>query len=116
MKKRILSVLLAMVLSVAFCTSASATLYTATSLPTLNFNGSTAECQFIHRDYGKDIDVTLELWSGETPIDSWSDSGVSYVSVSGSRTVVRGVTYTVKVNLTVDGESVYVAPISKRCP
>lgn len=82
--------------------------------PTLTFNGTTALCDVTVSSYGRNISVTLELWDGNTLVDTWTKSGVSIVTVSEHCLVTRGNTYTLKVTGSVNNESITGA-ISKKC-
>lgn len=83
--------------------------------PKLSFSGTRADCEVTVREYGSDIDVTMELWCGSTLVDSWSDEGVSSVTLTGSCRVERGKTYTLEAYGTVDGVSFTATPIRKTC-
>lgn len=113
MKKRIIA--MAAVLVFLLATTANAAVLVTKVTPSLTFSGTTANCSVTVRDSGKEIEATVELWYGNTLIDSWSDSGTSRLTVSGSHTVTKGRTYTMKVAVTVDGSNVNVSPISKTC-
>ena len=114
--KRFISILSAVFLLAAMCLSVCAVEPRATNMiPTLSFNGTTANCKVIITSYGNDIDATMELWNGSKLVDSWSDEGTSTLTITGSRTVTKGVTYTLKVYGTADGQSFSSTPLSKTC-
>lgn len=98
------------------CTGAEATSRALMVVPELLFNGRTAECSVMMREAGKEIEATLELWEGDTLLDSWTDSGISFLSIEGHHRATSGETYTVKVYGTVNGESFTATPLSKTCP
>lgn len=80
---------------------------------TLTFDGTTANCSFSITKLGKQIDATLQLWQGNTLLDSWSGSNMSKLTLNGTHSVVYGQTYTLKVYCTVDSVSYYVQPVSR---
>ena len=83
--------------------------------PTLSFSGTTANCKVIISSPGDDIEATMELWNGNTLVDSWSDEGTTALTITGSCRVTKGVTYTLKVNGTVDGRTFNSSPLSGTC-
>lgn len=82
----------------------------------LTFSGTTATCSTLIKQYGSNIHVTMELYRGSTFITSWSKSGTNRVSINETRLCTSGQTYTLQVNVTVDGSPVYVPPVTKTCP
>ncbi|MCD8099858.1 MAG: hypothetical protein LUE06_04665 [Oscillospiraceae bacterium] len=116
MKKRIFaSIILAVVLISGFCFTANAQTREAFATPSLTFDGNTATCTARIVKAGK-ISATLELWQGSTLVDSWDDSGTSYLLISGSHAVTSGKAYTVKVSGTVDGVAFSSSASPKVCP
>lgn len=116
MKRRIMSFAAVLVLMVAMCASALAIEPRATQInPSLTFTGTTANCSVVIVSPGDDIDATLELWRGNTLVGSWPGEGTSYVSISGTCGVSKGVTYTLKVSGTIDDISINHAGISRTC-
>ena len=98
MKKKTISLILALILLLSCSATAQ-----ATSVQAATPSASIAKP-------GKTIHATLQLWQGRTMIDSWSGNGTSYLLITGSHEVTKGKTYTVKVVCTVDGQSFYVNP------
>lgn len=84
--------------------------------PTLSFSGKTATCTYNLTNYGKKIDITMELWRGSTLIDSWHKTGTSVISLNETCTVTRGLTYTLKVTGTCGGEAISSTSVTKTCP
>ena len=82
----------------------------------LEFNGTTAICSVRVTEVGKTIKATMQLWQGNTLVDSWSGSGTSTLRLSETHSVTKGKTYTVRVTCTVNGSSYAVNPITKTCP
>ena len=81
----------------------------------LKFNGSTATCMGTVVGNGS-ISATLELWQGSTKLVSWPGSGSGYVQISQPYTVVSGVTYTLRLNGTINGVSFPEISETKTCP
>ena len=80
----------------------------------LTFSGSTATCKATATEYGKQIEVTVELWHGGTLLDSWTNSGTNRATAGGSYSGVQsGETYTLKGYGTSNGVPFTVTPISK---
>lgn len=82
----------------------------------LEFNGTTAICSVRITEAGKTIKATMQLWQGNTLVDSWSGSGTSTLRLSETHSVTKGKTYTVRVTCTVNGSSYAVNPTTKTCP
>lgn len=82
----------------------------------LDFNGTTATCSVRISAPGKTIKATMQLWQGNTLVDSWSGSGTSTLRLSETHSVTKGKTYTVRVTCTVNGSSYAVNPVTKTCP
>ena len=74
--------------------------------PTLTFDGATALCGVTVSSYGKHISVKLELYNGNTIIDTWMSSGTSVVSIYESCSVITGNTYTLVVSGFVGNETI----------
>ena len=116
MSKKIMSLITALILMSAMCASAFAVEPRANRIsPSLEFDGKTANCKVVIISSGDDIDATLELWNGNTLVDSWLGEGTSYVSISGKCNVTKGVTYTLTVSGTIDGASIDYDGISRTC-
>lgn len=113
-KKRLLTTLIAMVFLLSSVHVFAATKTTIN--PKLTFTGTTANCYVSVFDYGKSIDVTLELWHGGTKVDSWSKSGTTSVWINENCNVTSGYTYTLIVTGTIGGASINCTPVTKTCP
>lgn len=83
--------------------------------PSLQFSGTTAICKGTVSGSGS-ISANLELWQGSTKLISWPGSGNGFVQISETYTVVSGVTYTLKLNGTINGVSFPEASVTKTCP
>ena len=70
MKKKLVAVCLMVVLLVMACMEAGAAEPRAAEvIPSLSFEGTTANCQVKLSGLGKVIVETLELWNGNTLVD-----------------------------------------------
>lgn len=114
MKKRIIPLIIIFVLLLSISANAVETRAVSVT-PSLSFSGTTAKCSVSIIETGKEIEATLELWCGNTRIDSWSDSGTSYLVIREECGVTKGNTYTLKVILTVDNQSVPVHDLVRTC-
>ena len=102
MKKRLIPLLLVFVVLV--CTTASAVEpRAAKAVPSLSFEGATANCTVSITDFGGEIKATLTLWNGNRVVDSWYGEGTSILRITGSCEVVKGVSYSLRVTGTIDG-------------
>lgn len=100
MKKKTISLILALILLLSCSATAQATsVQAATPSASITINGTTATCRVSIAKPGKTIHATLQLWQGRTMIDSWSGNGTSYLLITGSHEVTKGKTYTVKIVL-----------------
>lgn len=117
MKKRIVA--LAMVVVVLLSVSVQATTKATTAMPVLMFDGKTAICCVeVSADHSTDkIDITASLWRGSTCLATWTESGYEYVCLNASKDVsIRGVTYTLKADVTVNGKALPQFETSAKCP
>lgn len=116
MKKRIVSVfLVAAILSALVATAAAAEPREAQYVPSLSFDGTTANCYFSVTALGKPITATLELWQGSTRVAKWSDSATSRLIIDEDCTVTKGQTYTLKVSGTINGVSFTGTAVTGTC-
>lgn len=117
MKKRLLACT-AMLCAILFSLTVAHAAVTPHANPNadLNFNGTTAICGVRISAPGKTIKATMQLWQGNTLVDSWNGSGTSMLRLSGTHSVTKGKTYTVRVTCTVNGSSYAVNPVTKTCP
>lgn len=117
MKKRViaLALLVLMLLSVTVQATTKAT----TATPVLQFDGKTANCCVeVSADHSTDkIEITASLWRGSTCLATWTESGYEYVCLNASKDVsIRGVTYTLKADITVAGKVWPQIETSAKCP
>ncbi|MGN0985932.1 MAG: hypothetical protein ACI4OU_05500 [Candidatus Enterenecus sp.] len=83
--------------------------------PSLSFEGTTANCWAAIIEANSEISATMTLWRGNRVIDSWSGEGTSALLLEGSCTVNEGLTYTLRVTGTINGEPLEVASITRTC-
>lgn len=102
MKKRLIPLLLVLVLMLSTVASAAEP-RVAQAVPSLSFEGTTANCAVSVTDFGSEIKATLTLWKGNRVVDSWYGEGTSILRITGSCEVVKGVSYSLKVTGTIDG-------------
>lgn len=114
MKKRILAVVLG--LCVILCTTVNAVEPRASYIPTLTFNGTTANCSIAVTSLGHSITVVLELWDEDGKVDSWTKSGTNYVRIEETCTVVSGETYTLKASGTINNVAFDREMVTNTCP
>ena len=117
MKKRIVA--LSMIVMILLSISAQATVKTQIVSPLLQFDGKTANCYVeVSADRSTDkIDITASLWRGSTCLATWTESGYEYVFLSESKDVsIRGVTYTLKADVTINGKALPQLETSANCP
>ena len=116
MKQRLISLTLALAVILCVSVPALAAVQSTVAIPTLSFNGTTANCNVRILASGLYIDATLSLYCGGTLIDSWSDSRYHRVDLSGTASVVSGNTYTLTVSGTAGGTPISSTPVTKTCP
>lgn len=116
MKKKWISVVIAMLLIVSLSLNAAATIRATSIIPSLSFSGTTANCKVVVSASGKYIRATLQLWHGSTFVKSWSGSGTSRLVITGTCSVVSGQSYTLRVSGTIDGVAFTGTSITKTCP
>jgi hypothetical protein len=116
MYKKVSFAAILIVVLISITVSAYAENRAVMTVPSLSFNGTTANCQVTIKKIGKPIEATLELWHGCTKIAGWHDSATSRLVISETTTVVSGVTYTLTVSGTIDGVPFSSTVITKTCP
>lgn len=113
MRKRLLVFFLVVGMLYVCFVSTQAAVMDITPSAQLTIDGNTAICQVTIAKSGKSIQATMELWQGNTLVDSWSGNETSYLHLVGTHRITTGKTYTVTVLCTVDGKDFYVRPVSK---
>lgn len=88
------------------------------AVPILSFRGTTACCSVICRGMSDSdkINVTLTLYQGKTPLNSWSGSGTGRVDVSGEHEAISGNSYELVVSYSVNGKLQPSASTTNTCP
>lgn len=84
-------------------------------IPSLTFNGTLATCAVtVVADNSRDeIEVEAELFKDGDSYRHWTGSGTGSLRFSRVATVTKGHTYTLEVDVTIDGETFSLRPISK---
>lgn len=116
MKKRMISIVA--VLALIFSISAqAATPRAVQTSPSLRFSGTTAYCSAdVSSGNSKDsIEVTMTLWSGSTSVATWKGSGTSNVFLSKTCAAVKGRTYKLTVDVTINGSALAQKSVSATC-
>lgn len=117
MKRRFIATLLLCILTFSLISTANAAeSRAAIAPPILSFTGTIANCKFTMTQFGSNINVTMELWRGNTRIASWPATASSSLMISKTKTVTRGATYTLKAYGTIDGVSFTAPSVTKTCP
>lgn len=101
---RKVALFLAIIIVVAMPLSVSAASRAISVNPTLQFVGTTAECEaIVVGNNGTDyVEVTMKLMRGTSCVATWSDSGYGYVYMYEEASIVRNVTYTLVVQVKVN--------------
>nr|MBQ6241511.1 hypothetical protein [Lachnospiraceae bacterium] len=99
MKKRIAALLIVGMIFMS-ATMAEASVIPA---PQLSFSGTTANCIGQVAAPACYVTATLSLWQGNTELISWSQSGYHSIYIQESCDVAYGITYTLKLNGTING-------------
>ena len=118
MRKRIVSVFAVLLVCSLVLPVAQAVSQRIGGSPRLSFNGTTATCYVTC--YGKSgsdtVDATLTLYQGSTYVDSWSDSGKYYVTLSGEHKVQSGKSYKLTLEYSINGVKQPSTSASAVCP
>ncbi len=116
MKKRVVTLLLATAIIASLSLSAAAAEPRANQyIPSLTFDGTTANCSITIISVGNPITATLELWHGSTRVARWTDSATSRLIISEECSVTKGESYILKVNGTINGEAFTEASVTGTC-
>ncbi len=117
MKKFALIMALLLVLLIPVSAAASVA-RTPQSFPSLSFNGTTANCSLtiLTNDSSASINATVQLWQGNTCLQTWYASGTGRLVFNGTQSVTSGVQYKLTVSATVNGSSLSVPTVTKTCP
>ena len=115
MKK--MALLLALVLILCTPTTAYAATRELSISHSLSFSGTAAICRVtvVGDKASQHIQVTMKLMYGTIQVASWSGSGYGYVYLDKSATVFSGRTYTLVVEVTMDGVVKDPVYVTKTC-
>lgn len=85
--------------------------------PSLSFDGTTANCSiFVAGTAPSDeVSATLQLWKGNICIAAWKQESTTYVSIKETATVEKGETYTLTVDISINGVPQATVPVSRTC-
>lgn len=115
MKKRFVSLFL--LASMFLCISTAAVEMRKQTITTkLSFSGTTANCILdVTAEKSEKIEGTMELWQGNTLVNSWSSEDTGWLSMEETQRVSKGKTYTFKAYGTIGGKPFTVTPTTKTC-
>lgn len=115
MKKTALFLAIILVLSAPL--TASAATRTESCKPNLTITGTTATCNVMIAggNMTDTIHVTMRLMHRSAYIAAWTATGTGYVSLSKTATVSPGNTYTLVVQVTINGVTEPPVAVSKTC-
>ena len=116
MHKKIISFLLVVVLFICLSIPVYASLMDKPVQPSLSFSGNRAYCSAYVSSSGQSIILTLKLYHNGTIVGMWTDSGTSYVSVSGDTPVGSGYSYTLEVSGWINGVAIDGGSVTATCP
>ena len=114
--KRAFAIFIAVIMILCLCIPVMATSRAIAVSPQISFTGTTANCSTTITALGQEIEANLELWYNGYMVKSWPGSGKSYVEISGTRPVISGYTYSVRVTGTVDGVAFQSNYATGTCP
>ena len=83
--------------------------------PYLSFSGTTAYCEGMVRSTGDEISITLTLFHGNTPINSWTENGTNSVQISEQVKVIKNETYTLELSGEINGVAFDSLSVSGTC-
>ena len=78
-----------------------------TILPTITVNGTTATCDVscVGERTSDELVATMRLYRGSTLIATWVERGNGYIFFTETKTVTSGYTYTLTVDLVINGKT-----------
>lgn len=115
MKK--VAVFLVIVLIMSMPMSAIAATRSLSVNPDLTFSGTTAKCTttVLGNDMSEYLVVTMKLMYGTSCVASWNGSGYGYVYMDKTANAVKGRTYELVVEVTVNGVAKEPISTTKTC-
>ena len=109
---------LAVIMTLMFpLTAHASTARSNTIILRLSFSGTTATCSVtITSDSTNDeIEAAIKLWQGSTCVATWQESGSGYIIFKDTTTVIKGKTYELTVDVTINGVAQTQASTSGKC-
>lgn len=116
MKKRILALIL--LLAILLPVSVQAIDMRAHKIsPSFSISGTTATCSVVVRADSSDDDIILEVEIQEDGFlfRHWTTTGSDYLVFNKTATVKKGKTYTMYVDVTINGKHYSTIPITETC-
>lgn len=88
-----------------------------TIVPAISFDGTTATCnaRIVGNTIDEELHATIRLYRGNTLVATWTAEGNGYIFFSKTKTVTKGYTYKLTVDLTVDGEACTQVYVENEC-
>lgn len=85
--------------------------------PRISFNGTMASCSVVVTgNQSKDnISIVMKLWNGGTCVKTWEAKATGYLYAKESAAVVSGKTYSLTVDVTIDGKALPTVTTSGTC-
>ena len=105
MKRRLVIFAVVFVLLASATMPQAATPRTVALRPDLSFAGNVATCELrvLGCSSTDQIDAVMKLWYGTTCMKAWTGSDTGYLSMSGTSNVLSNKTYTLTVEVTING-------------
>ena len=115
MKK--VALLLALIMVLMIPVSAQAvTPRAANIIPSITYSGAKATCsvQIVDGNPSNYIEATIKFWKGTVCLETWEVSGYGVVIFSDTATALKGCTYKLTVDATVNGVKQQTVTYSKK--
>ena len=114
---RKVALLMAIVLIISMPLTVSAAPRTLGISPLLEFEGTTATCEVevVGNNTSEHIEVVMKLMDGTSCVKAWMDDGYGYVYMLTYANVTKGKTYTLRIEVTVNGVDQQPVYISGTC-
>ena len=116
MRKRISILILTLLLVLSFTAQAISTRSSVVRLD-LSFKGTTATCYVpvIAEKSDDEIEIIVKLWQGEKCIKTWRDNGIGILLFEKTASVVKGKTYELSADVTINGKSYPCETVAGTC-
>lgn len=117
MRKRIIPILFIFIMLFS-STAYAASPRVAQVVPSISFNGTTADCEVVifSDKPTDDIEAVIKLWQGSQCIKTWEESSVGDLVFSDEAKVTRGKTYQLTVDVTLAGKDLPRFSVKGTCP